>query len=40
LLFDRTKLIELADETGIAIQAFAPAAAAEPKESAAGMNRE
>jgi UDP-2,3-diacylglucosamine hydrolase len=40
LLFDRTKLIELADEAGIAIQAVAPAVAAEPKETAAGMNRE
>jgi len=41
LLFDRTKLIELADSAGIAIQAVAPAtSAAEPKEAAAGMNRE
>jgi hypothetical protein len=40
LLFDRIKLIELADAAGIAIQAVAPAAAAEPKETAAGMNRE
>src|ERR1700686_4976896 len=33
LLFDRTKLIELADAAGIAIQAVAPAtSAAEPKE--------
>jgi hypothetical protein len=38
LLFDRTKLIELADAAGIAIQAVAPAA--EPKETSAGMNRE
>ena len=40
LLFDRTKLIELADGAGIAIQAVAPASAQEPKEIAAGMNRE
>src|SRR5713101_3366522 len=40
LLFDRIKLIELADAAGIAIQAVAPAAAAEPKDTAAGMNRE
>jgi hypothetical protein len=41
LLFDRTKLIALADAAGIAIQAFAPAIpAAEPNEPAAGMNRE
>jgi DUF1009 family protein len=40
LLFDRTKLIELADAAGIAIQAVAPASAAEPKEIAAGMKRE
>jgi DUF1009 family protein len=41
LLFDRTKLIELADAAGIAIQAVAPAASpAEPKETVAGMNRE
>jgi hypothetical protein len=40
LLFDRTKLMELADAAGIAIQAVAPAAVAEPKQNAAGMNRE
>jgi DUF1009 family protein len=40
LLFDRTKLIELADAGGIAIQAFAPVSAAEPKETSAGMNKE
>ncbi|HEY4816820.1 MAG TPA: UDP-2,3-diacylglucosamine diphosphatase LpxI [Candidatus Acidoferrum sp.] len=40
LLFDRTKLIELADAAGIAIQAVAPASVAEPKETAAGINRE
>jgi len=40
LLFDRTKLIELADAAGIAIQAVAPASAAELKEAAVGMKRE
>jgi hypothetical protein len=41
LLFDRTKLIALADAAGIAIQAVDPAASApEPKERAAGMKRE
>jgi DUF1009 family protein len=40
LLFDRKKLIELADASGIAIQAVAPVSAAEPKETAAGMNSE
>jgi DUF1009 family protein len=41
LLFDRTKLIELADAAGIAIQAVPVAAStAEPKETAPGMNRE
>src|SRR5467141_3475696 len=41
LLFDRTKLIELADAAGIAIQAVPLAAStAEPKETAPGMNRE
>jgi DUF1009 family protein len=40
LLFDRTKLIELADAAEIAIQAVAPASAAELKETAAGMKRE
>ena len=41
LLFDRTKLIELADAAGITIQAVPLAvSAAEPKETAAGMNRE
>jgi DUF1009 family protein len=40
LLFDRTKLIELADAAGIAIEAVAPASAAELKEIAAGMKRE
>ena len=40
LLFDRQKLIELADAAGIAIQAFAPAAIAEPKSGSEGMNKE
>jgi hypothetical protein len=40
LLFDRTKLIELADAAGIAIQAVAPVSPAEPKETLAGMNSE
>ena len=40
LLFDRTKLIELADAAGIAIQAVVPAPVVEPKEVAAGMKRE
>jgi len=40
LLFDRAKLIELADEAGIAIQAFPPAAAVEPKDVAGGINKE
>src|SRR6267142_1126659 len=40
LRFDREKLIELADAGGIAIQAVAPAPAAELKEVAAGMKRE
>jgi UDP-2,3-diacylglucosamine hydrolase len=40
LLFDRAKLIELADGAGIAIQAFLPAAAAEPKSVSGGINIE
>jgi DUF1009 family protein len=40
LLFDRTKLIELADAAGIAIQAFPPAAFAEPKSVPGGINKE
>ena len=40
LLFDRNKLIEMADAAGIAIQAFAPPAAAEPKSASGGMNKE
>jgi DUF1009 family protein len=38
LLFDRQKLIEVADAAGIAIQAFAAPASAEPKSAAGGMN--
>jgi hypothetical protein len=40
LLFDRNKLIELADASGIAIQAFPPDAAAEPKGETRGINKE
>ncbi len=40
LLFDRAKLIELADAAGIAIQAFPPAQVAEPKHGSEGMNKE
>jgi DUF1009 family protein len=40
LLFDREKLIELADAVGIAIQAFPPAQVAEPKGDSRGMNKE
>jgi len=41
LLFDRAKLIALADEKGIAIQAFSPSfpLGAEPKATNKGMNR-
>jgi UDP-2,3-diacylglucosamine hydrolase len=39
LLFDRKKLIELADATEISIQAFPPAAGAEPRNSFGGMNK-
>jgi UDP-2,3-diacylglucosamine hydrolase len=38
LLFDRQKLIELADAAGIAIQAFAVPASAEPNRAAGGIN--
>src|ERR1700719_3365691 len=38
LLFDRQKLIELADAADIAIQAFAAPASAEPKNASGGMN--
>ena len=37
LLFDRQKLIEIADAAGITIQAFAPVLAAEPKGDFQGM---
>src|SRR6266566_132732 len=40
LLFDKTKLIELADSEGIAIQAFPPSALAEPKDATRGINKE
>ncbi|HET8921578.1 MAG TPA: UDP-2,3-diacylglucosamine diphosphatase LpxI [Candidatus Acidoferrum sp.] len=39
LLFDRAKLIEFADEAGIAIKAFPPADASEPKGASEGMNK-
>jgi DUF1009 family protein len=40
LLFDRARLIELADEKGIAIEAFPPAAVPEPKDSSRGINNQ
>jgi DUF1009 family protein len=40
LLFDRARLIELADAAGIAIQAFPPANVPEPKDASKGMNTE
>jgi DUF1009 family protein len=40
LLFDREKLIELADVSGIAIEAIAVAATTEPKDATGGMNKE
>jgi len=40
LLFDRAKLIALADAAGIAIQAVAPRAAAEPKGDSEGSTKE
>jgi DUF1009 family protein len=40
LLFDRLKLIELADTAGITIQAFSPGQVAEPKRGSGGMNKE
>src|SRR6266403_1936200 len=40
LLFDRAKLIELADGAGIAIQAFPPRALPEPSDASKGMNQE
>ncbi|HKV25101.1 MAG TPA: UDP-2,3-diacylglucosamine diphosphatase LpxI [Candidatus Acidoferrum sp.] len=39
LLFDRSKLIELADAAGISIQAFAPPESAEPAGAPGGMKR-
>jgi DUF1009 family protein len=39
LLFDRAKLIELADEAGIAIQAFPPAAVPEPNDASKGKKK-
>jgi DUF1009 family protein len=40
LLFDRAKLIEVADAAGIAIEAFPAAAATEPKSTSKGINKE
>ena len=40
LLFDRAKLIELADAAGIAIEAFSPAVVPELKDVSRGMNKE
>jgi UDP-2,3-diacylglucosamine hydrolase len=40
LLFDRPKLIELADAAGISIQAFAAPTIAEPKGASGGINKE
>ena len=40
LLFDREKLVELADAAGIAIEAFPPVQAAEPKSDSKGMSKE
>jgi DUF1009 family protein len=40
LLFDRVKLIELADGAGIAIQAFPPPTVPEPTDASKGMNEE
>jgi len=40
LLFDRTKLIELADAAGIAIEAFPPAVVSEPKDASKGTSKE
>jgi len=39
LLFDRQKLIELADAADIAIQAFAPVTHVEPKSASGGINK-
>jgi DUF1009 family protein len=40
LLFDRERLIELADAAGISIQAFPPKIGAEPMQVSQGMNKE
>src|ERR1700736_4200692 len=40
VLFDRAKLIDLADAAGVAIQAFPPATSAELKNASGGMNKE
>ncbi len=40
LLFDRAKLIELADGAGIAIQAFPPVPAPEPNDASKGIDKE
>src|SRR5690349_1721874 len=40
LFFDRAKLIELANEAGIAIQAFSPLATPEPNAALKGMKKE
>src|SRR5213078_322291 len=40
LLFDRVKLIDLADASGIAIQAFPPHVVAEPKGETRGIHKE
>jgi DUF1009 family protein len=40
LLFDRAKLIESADEAGIAIQAFPPLAVLERNDASKGINKE
>jgi len=40
LLFDREKLIEIADAAGITIQAFPPVLVAEPRGDFQGMNKE
>jgi DUF1009 family protein len=40
LLFDREKLIELANIAGIAIEAFPIAAATEPKDAPKGIGKE
>jgi UDP-2,3-diacylglucosamine hydrolase len=40
LLFDRTQLIGVADDAGIAIEAFAFSPGTEPKGDTKGINRE